>query len=469
MDYYRRHRSKSIHVFFYAVFSFLQVTIVSMMISEDDQSNTRFEINIDNSSVFFPVPYKVEQYMFEFIGNGGIAKDFLQEFCNNNKCSIPLVFGGNQSFTLYKNQKVTKTIEFKSGENLFYCIENSWERRICRLKGICIENNNMTFISPYHIVSDSPFIVLGARPPPYDKKRDRVFSLRVNKTARFPEGYEVHNETTHYFGTYYNIAMLWHMLFDCIVPLFHTTTLFEASGKRTMLMANTADKPNSNLIKSFSNGLKHAKNGHCYKDFIVGISKVKNEGGKEYEFPRNFTYKWHPGILKQFKLNSSLPEKPIILLIGRKTKKRIIINFEAILLKLTEEFPNYYVRPIYFEELKIPQQIDAVYHSSIMIGMHGSGLSHVAWMRPNSIMIELFPYKFECRDWYEKASVVSGVKYYKYIPSDPSESPNATTDVQLCWERTEECSDQCLDKLRDQNLLINESKFIQLVNNVVNK
>ena len=118
---------------------------------------------------------------------------------------------------------------------------------------------------------------------------------------------------------------------------------------------------------------------------------------------------------------------------------------------------------IFYEEHDMAYQIEHTYRSSIMIGIHGSGLSHVAWMRPNTTMIEILPYKFNCRDWYERTCNVSGVNYFKYIPLDKEESPNPSYEAIKCWNASNGCEGYCLDALRDQNIKANKTVLIIVI------
>jgi hypothetical protein len=53
---------------------------------------------------------------------------------------------------------------------------------------------------------------------------------------------------------------------------------------------------------------------------------------------------------------------------------------------------------------------------SILIGVHGAGISHVAFMKPNSILIEIFPFGFQKRI-YENLAHVLGVRYLSFLQS----------------------------------------------------
>lgn len=438
-------------------------------------TETKPQVVVTSSEFTFPRPKGYDQMSFFIEANGGTAADSLRSYCSSINCSIPLVFGGEQTISiLEKDKTVIAKYEITSGENRFYCINGGWERRICRFRDICFDNNNLTFISPYPINSTVPFIVLGGRSPPYDKKRDRIYHLKVNVSNEYtiPEGRKVHKRTTFYAGPYYNVHMMWHLFFDFALPLFHTTTLFDTNDGKLpdVIIPKSADYPKTEVIKAFTSSFGRMKDTECYKDLVVGISKVKDaETGKLYDFPKNFTHKLMPLVLKHLKLSDKVPKKPMILLVGRRTKVRSLVNFQETLDMLKETFSSHEVKPIYFEEHDMKDQIKEAYQSTILIGVHGSGLAHLAWMRPGTTVVEIFPYKFECRDWYERATAVSGVRYVKYVPASGNETDNPSKKAVRCWETQNGCDGSCVDTLRDQNIRIDITAFKKLMMNVVNQ
>lgn len=445
-------------------------------------------VNHENQTFLsFQIPADKSQFSFKIIGNGAIAEDSLNDFCKQEKmCILPLVFGGKQTIKIYQKQKEILNAQIETGENRFFCFNgNQWNRRICRFRDICFEDNdkNLTFLSPYKITTQSPLLVLGARSPPYDKKRDRIYSIKVeiDRNKTIPENRVIHNETTQYVSTYYNMQMLFHSLFDFSLPLFYTFLAIPDLKYKLKRVAipNDADFPmNKKFVQAFVDSFGRIKRNHCYKDLIVGMEKVKDqETGKLYQFPYNFTYHYHPYILEKFEIikNRSeitklIPKKPIILFSGRKTNRRSLSNYDELFERMKNEFSEKFdIEKIFYEEHDMATQIEKTYKSSIMIGIHGSGLSHVCWMRPGTVMVEIFPYRFDCRDWYERTTNVSAVKYFKYVPKDEEESPGASQAVKDCWNKTPKCEGNCLDLLRDQNIKVNVEKFIELIKNAADQ
>ena len=155
------------------------------------------------------------------------------------------------------------------------------------------------------------------------------------------------------------------------------------------------------------------KANECYRDLIVGISKVKDFKGTQYQFPTNFTQKLIPLIFKQFNLSENNETTNSIVFINRRNSRKIV-NSKEIIETIRKQFPQYTINEYYFENMPMKEQIRVSSNAKILIGAHGSGISHLAWMKPNSTVIEIFPYLYICRNWYKKASVVSATRMCSY-------------------------------------------------------
>ena len=431
--------------------------------------NYQTNVEIKNNHLIFMKPNNVDDIEWKIIANGGIAHDKLSSYCNSIQCKIPLVLGGEQQFLLLLKVIPIFSYSYETGSNRFYCFGGDWNRRICRFKDICFDNVTMTFISPYPITTDSPFLVLGARPPPYDKKKDRQNELRINvsKTITIPKDRIYNKKTTFYASMFHNSHMLWHFLYDFTIPLFHTISLFGLNNKKQdVIIPSHNQKPLGKfkgITNSFTNHIWFLKPDQCYKDLIVGITKVKDLQGKQYEFPSNVTHDLLPLIYKEFRINNNESNNSSTILFINRKKKRVIVNSKEVITAITKEFPNYIVKELYLEELQMKDQIELTSKAKVLIGAHGSGMSHIAWMNNNSTAIEIFPYKYTCRDWYEKASVISGVKYFAYHVPFESESFNTTHEQLECFDAFQICGTDCEEALKNQDIKLNIKNFIKFL------
>ena len=449
--------------------SILLCSISQIIIITKLQKYLSYQTNVEirNNNLVLLKPSDSDDLLWEIEANGGIAHDYLSPYCNSYHCKIPLVFGGEQRFSLVLKGTTIFSYNYKTGPNRFYCFGGDWKRRICRFRDICFDNTTMTFLSPYPIKTDSPFLVLGARPPPYDKKKDRQNELLINvsKTHTIPKDRIYNKQTTFYASMFHNSHMLWHYLFDFALPLFHTISVFGMNNKKQdVIIPSHNQKPLGKfkgITNSFTNHIWFLKPNQCYKDLIVGITKVKDEEGIEYEFPTNFTYQLLPLVYKEFHIESESTNQNI-LFINRK-KKRVIVNAKEVVNAIQQHFPNFIVKTIFLDDLPMKDQIELTSKSKVIIGAHGSGLSHMAWMNSNSTAIEIFPYHYTCRNWYEKASAVSGVNYYAYHTSFESESFNTTEQQYECFDAFQICGSECEEILKNQDIKLNINSFIKFL------
>lgn len=418
----------------------------------------------------FEVPHVNKHSLsFRIEANGGRAHGSLAGYCKRGHCALPLVFGGPQVLSVFHKTRIIARYTIEAGQNRFYCINGGWERRICRFRDICFDGTNLTFVSPYPIEINTsvPFLVLGGRPPPYDKKADRIRMINVNVSKQtIPNGRIIHEETTFYASPYHNSHMLWHLLFDFVLPLFHTTTIFNISSESpvSVIMPKSSPSVRKEVLKSFASSVGRLILNHCYRDLIVGISKVRDvETGTLYEFPPNITKELLPRLFEYLNITFDLPTRPEIVFVGRRTSKRVIVNFEEVTNAIIEAFPGYRVRPLYLEDMQMRDQIEAAYKSTLFIGVHGSGLSHLAWMRPDAALIEVAPYNFTCCDWYKRATAVSGVQYFRYSPAFPNGTVSPTAKQIECWSATPACQPDCVDPLKDQNIVLDVPHFTQFL------
>jgi capsular polysaccharide biosynthesis protein len=111
------------------------------------------------------------------------------------------------------------------------------------------------------------------------------------------------------------------------------------------------------------------------------------------------------------------------------------------------------------DESTIEVQVSKVAQASVILGVHGSGLSHVLWMPESRAgrsthLVEMVGYGYGCRNWYETAALAAGVRYHRVMNW---RTPANVTNEKLagCWEHPELCATaECHDLLRDQPIVM---------------
>ena len=106
----------------------------------------------------------------------------------------------------------------------------------------------------------------------------------------------------------------------------------------------------------------------------------------------------------------------------RKGLKRSVINDKEVVQAIS--FAGFNVNVVYFEDLPFPAMLKTMRQATLFVGPHGSGMVNVIWMYPQTVMIELMPYRQYHEYHFNIASLV-GVTYLVTGPSAPD-------DVYVC-------------------------------------
>jgi hypothetical protein len=136
-------------------------------------------------------------------------------------------------------------------------------------------------------------------------------------------------------------------------------------------------------------------------------------------------------------LSKSVKLKPVLLLVKRSAKNKFTRNghdsvrqwadqySDLIASKLQRALPTYIVK-VYSDQNAtlmecIPCQIKAFSEASVLVGMHGAGLSNMIYMRPNSAVFEIAPYENDARCLlgggpFSRAATLLGHDYFMHHP-----------------------------------------------------
>ncbi|KAL7421373.1 hypothetical protein Q5752_004258 [Cryptotrichosporon argae] len=102
--------------------------------------------------------------------------------------------------------------------------------------------------------------------------------------------------------------------------------------------------------------------------------------------------------------------KPTIVYVDRQGSRRRLrqADHEALLLGLSQLQleGRADVRDVPFETMSITEQIEVAASASIMLGVHGNGLTHQLWMPAGSALVEIFPPQAFVRDYQAVAQVL---------------------------------------------------------------
>jgi hypothetical protein len=142
-------------------------------------------------------------------------------------------------------------------------------------------------------------------------------------------------------------------------------------------------------------------------------------------------------------LNVKAPKHDLVIIIERRPASRVFLNAEEIEQYMLSKCEFCEIRRIDFADFSIQDQVRLAASATVLVGMHGSGLSHVLWMENESekvptALVEIIPHAFFCWDWFEGAAAIARVKYYRVMSENKGIGSNVTVPelerLKLCWK-----------------------------------
>jgi hypothetical protein len=361
---------------------------------------------------------------------------------------------------------------------------STYSTRWCEFVNVAYFDHTFTFLSPVRFKFPNPFIVPGPRAPPFDKSSDRFTSDPVVlplKISQIPRSLEVVPDFCYIYGVFHNYFMLWHTVFDFIVPLYAFMKMLNRSETRD----NRRVYVRSDGVWSFHAMMKvlsaypvtiidQASPSLLMHRGTIGIEKLEKDTrlnrtydesiGFRYDFNRSIGTGLREDLLTVLGFATDAVGdrgKPLAVLIDRKGQPRNIQNSDAVRELMETHCPHCSVVAVELHNMEVEPQIELISRASVLVGLHGSGLAHAVWMResaPNHTthLVEILPYNYTCRDWYHTAAIVAGVQYHIVM----NEKVPAGSHLGTCWARPEMCATLgCHDALRDQPTRVEAKAF----------
>jgi hypothetical protein len=188
-----------------------------------------------------------------------------------------------------------------------------------------------------------------------------------------------------------------------------------------------------------------------------------------YNFNNNTAVGLREVILQGFNISPALNVvHPKVVIVSREGDSRDLLNYQAILTHVKNHCPGCEIQSVVFQKLNLERQIQAVAGASVLMGLHGSGLSHVLWLarsRPGfeTVLLEIMPYRYICRDWYKVAAEVAGARYFSVMNRGrllPLIAPGKERQAKFCWSHPEACTTiYCHDFLKNQKFEVELDVF----------
>ena len=378
-------------------------------------------------------------------------------------------------------------IDDSSDYSRLRCHGTEWRNRWCEGRNIALYYRRYFFKSPAVFHFPKSFIVPGPRGDPFDKKQDRL-DMEPYVVSSFPDNLKEIDNLAYLYGTFFNYHMIWHVVFDFMVPL--RRFIKHLNGTDTDQTRNVYVRSDNlwifnDFAKAISkNGLYQIDNKreykHLFKKCIIGIEKPEDKLLKKRKYEDSITFEYNikrsddptfrDDILNVMKIDAKKygnNNKKLVLLIDRSTGMREFVNVKEIadIAKDTCDFCD--VQIIKYQYFPVHVQLEISSRASVIIGVHGCGLTHAVWMHPSTKefpthMIEILPYNYNCRNWYQTAAEFAGIEYHPLMNKNKaivSQSRQELYDFCTSKKGVYCSSPYCHDVIRDVNISVDADQF----------
>jgi hypothetical protein len=303
---------------------------------------------------------------------------------------------------------------------------------------------------------------------------------------------EVISDLSYITCRWYSMQYLWHALFDYTLPLFWTAKLnggVNRSAQIFLVDENTSKKGYQFISAFTSREVRNIRvnetenNNTCWRDVVLGFPKSQFNITSDkrttaldmaYEYPLEAFDGFRDHMISFFcgadvfrRQCNPDPSRPRVVVFFRNNRQRDIDNKEELIAAITRWCIGCRVDTFVFENQSYATQMLAICNASILISMHGSQLSHMVWMKVNdtekrTAVIEILPYLYTCRDWYQQIADSAGIKYFKWINTHRNNTRSGLDNLafyEKCLRGEKPCLGECHDHLRDQPTIVNLTEF----------
>jgi hypothetical protein len=168
----------------------------------------------------------------------------------------------------------------------------------------------------------------------------------------------------------------------------------------------------------------------CIRRAIVGASE-RSYGGPGRRFItdallRQFHQHLRSGAFKSFDeaagtttTTTTEPPSKIRIAMLFRSGQRVVLNEAEVMQGLRDAFPSAEVFEYRPDDMTFEGQVSAMRNSTVLIGVHGAGLTNLMFLPSGASVVEILPWHWE-RHAYERMSVILGYTYGKWANTDRS-------------------------------------------------
>jgi hypothetical protein len=202
---------------------------------------------------------------------------------------------------------------------------------------------------------------------------------------------------------------------------------------------------------------------------VIGSEKLERDDDPKRTNEEMVAFRYHINrtqavglrekLMKELEIKDKFSKTPLVLLLERDSG---ITNLPAVYDAMVAGCPFCNVTKVELDRLNDIEQVQLVSGASVLVGRHASDLAHVIWMRESrsehpTHLVEITPYGYWCRPWYETAARVAGVQYHQVMNL---KKPEAGALSQSCLSNARLCeSSICHEALRNQGVTVEIATF----------
>ena len=185
----------------------------------------------------------------------------------------------------------------------------------------------------------------------------------------------------------------------------------------------------------------------CFERLVVSLT-----GGYDWHFSPK-----HRNVLVDRVLGKEGKERHIC--VNQRQGTRQILNLDEVVQFLTRKYKKV-IKVVYYEGLSFTEQVRTADYCSLLVAPHGGGMTNTAFVRSDSIVIELHPAWYQHIYFYEEAVKSTGGRYYPIIvpPSNITLRENCLVYADVSQEECDQDSN-CANCFKDSSMYVDISRL----------
>ncbi|VVB03970.1 unnamed protein product [Arabis nemorensis] len=331
----------------------------------------------------------------------------------------------------WKSRRIEQTQQEMSTSATITCDRSHTNYDLCSINGSCNldpRTGTITLMDP----TFGPSATLIEKIRPYPKKEDNWIMQRIDKlvlTSGLTRSCDItHDSPAIVFSAGGYIGSIYHDFFDCLIPLFITANKYFPDRDFILVVTNPKEWWMPKYINVLGEFSKHktilldkenVSITHCFTSAIVGlISHESMTVDLNQTTNSKSLVDFHNLLGKAFNTNITTirtHNKPRLILVSRYGAiGRVMLNEKEIKEMLEDiGFEVITFRPSGTTSLREAYKLIKSSHG--MVGVHGAALTHLLFLRPGSVFVQVVPVGLEwVKTCYESPAKAMKLDYIEY-------------------------------------------------------